>query len=189
MLLTKKCTFGQLRKWCNFQQAKSLSMRSILLKLLLLTIYVLPVQAQDPGISYSFMHLDIRNGLASNHVSAIMQDRKGFIWIASTALQRYDGHNLVTIASFDKVPGSIFYDDICLCEDRQGRIWMGAPDNIRYYDPATSKVKVLKADILPATEGNLNCSQIIEDHAGTIWITTQEGLFQYNVAEERFVKP
>lgn len=155
----------------------------------LTNITVLPVQAQDHGISYSFMHLDIKNGLASNHVSAVMQDRKGFIWIASTALQRYDGHNLVTVASFDKVPGSIYYDDICLCEDRQGRIWMGAPDNIRYYDPGSSKVKVLKADILPATQGNLNCSQIIEDHAGAIWITTQEGLFQYNAAEERFVKP
>lgn len=172
-------------------------MRLSLLKILgrfgvvlwLATSCFLPVQAQDPGISYSFMHLDIKNGLASNHVSAIMQDRKGFIWIASTALQRYDGHNLVTVASFDKVPGSIYYDDICLCEDRQGRIWMGAPDNIRYYDPATSKVRVLKADILPATEGNLNCSQIIEDHTGAIWVTTQEGLLQYNVAEERFIKP
>src|SRR3954471_9845542 len=108
MLLTKKCTVRQLRNWRNFQRAKPLSMRLILLKILLLTIFTLPVRAQDPGISYSFMHLDIRNGLASNHVSAIMQDRKGFIWIASTALQRYDGHNLVTIASFDKVPGSIY---------------------------------------------------------------------------------
>ena len=75
--------------------------------ILWLTAVVLPVGAQDPGISWSFMHLDIKDGLASNHVSAIMQDRKGFIWIASTALQRYDGYNLVTVASFDKVPGSI----------------------------------------------------------------------------------
>ena len=57
--------------------------------LVFLWLITLSAQAQDPGISYSFMHLDIKSGLASNHVSAIIQDRKGFIWIASTALQRY----------------------------------------------------------------------------------------------------
>lgn len=154
-----------------------------------LWLITLSAQAQDPGISYSFIHLDIKSGLASNHVSAIMQDRKGFIWIASTALQRYDGHNLVTVASFDKVPGSIYYDDICLCEDRQGRIWMGAPDNIRFYDPNTAKLKILKTDIFPAVQGNLNCSQIVQDCEGIIWITTQEGLLQYDERRETFIKP
>jgi ligand-binding sensor domain-containing protein len=151
-----------------------------------LLLGILPARAQN---TWSFMHLDIQNGLASNHVSAMMQDRKGFIWIASTALQRYDGHNLVTIASFDKVPGSIYYDDICLCEDKEGRIWMGAPDNIRYYDPVTSRVRVLKTDIMPAVQGNLNCSQIIEDHNGIIWLTTQQGLLQYDPQKDIFIKP
>ncbi|HJT73857.1 MAG TPA: two-component regulator propeller domain-containing protein, partial [Chitinophaga sp.] len=157
--------------------------------LLWLTMYCLPVNAQEPSNSYSFAHLDRENGLASNHVSAILQDSKGFVWIASTALQRYDGSNLVTIASFDKVPGSIYYDDICLCEDRKGRIWMGAPDNIRYYDPARSAVTVLKIDIQPVLQGSLHCSRIIEDHAGTIWATTQEGLLQFDEEKKSFIKP
>ncbi|MVT12339.1 sensor histidine kinase [Chitinophaga tropicalis] len=157
--------------------------------LLWLMMYCPPVNAQEPPNSYSFAHLDRENGLASNHVSAILQDSKGFIWIASTALQRYDGSNLVTIASFDKVPGSIYYDDICLCEDRKGRIWMGAPDNIRYYDPARSAVTVLKIDIQPVLQGSLHCSRIIEDHAGTIWATTQEGLLQFDEDRKSFIKP
>jgi ligand-binding sensor domain-containing protein/two-component sensor histidine kinase len=152
-------------------------------------IYAFPVHAQESASSYSFRHLDINDGLASNHVSAILQDRKGFIWIASTALQRYDGINLITVASFDKVPGSIYYDDICLCEDKAGRIWMGAPDNIRYYDPVTSKVRILKMDMLPAGIGSVYCSHIIEDHAGVIWATTQEGLYRYNESTATFIKP
>lgn len=155
----------------------------------LLAIYSYSVRAQESTLSYSFRHLDLSDGLASNHVSAILQDRKGFIWIASTALQRYDGSNLITIASFDKVPGSIYYDDICLCEDRKGRIWMGAPDNIRFYDPVTSKVKVLKMDMLPAGTGNVYCSHIIQDHAGVIWVTTQEGLYRYDEQSSTFVIP
>jgi len=165
--------------------SKRLSVSAILLWLM--TCYCIRVQAQ--GSAYTFSHLDRTDGLASNHVSALLQDSKGFIWIASTALQRYDGINLVTIASFDKVPGSIYYDDICLCEDNKGRIWMGAPDNIRYYDPTTAGVSVLKIDIPPSIQGSLNCSRILQDHAGIIWATTQEGLLQYDEANRRFIKP
>lgn len=146
------------------------------------------LKAQSPQASYTFAHLSINNGLASNHVSAILQDRKGFIWIASTALQRYDGSNLLTVASFDRVPGSIYYDDICLCEDRAGRIWMGAPDNIRVYDPVTGSVKTLKVDIMPATNGNLQCSRIVQDHDGIIWATSQEGLLRFSETSGSFEK-
>ncbi|NIG51878.1 sensor histidine kinase [Chitinophaga sp. Cy-1792] len=140
------------------------------------------------GVPHKFTHLDISDGLASNHVSAIMQDHKGFIWIASTALQRYDGTNLITVANFDKVPGSIYYDDICLCEDKKGRIWMGTPENIRVYDPVTTKVQTLTiADKSQVPEG-LECSNIIEDRKGIIWASTRDGLFQYNEASQSFHK-
>ncbi|GAA0536238.1 sensor histidine kinase [Chitinophaga japonensis] len=162
----------------------------VILHLIFTIVYFSPpAAAQEPPNSYKFSHLNIQNGLASNHVSAILQDRRGFIWIASTALQRYDGSNLITVASFDKVPGSIYYDDICLCEDSKGRIWMGAPDNIHVYDPATSGAEALKVDILPSLQGNLQCSHIVEDHAGVIWATTQEGLLRFNDSTRRFEKP
>jgi ligand-binding sensor domain-containing protein len=150
--------------------------------ILLLLLWYAPLMAQEPpAISYSFRHLSIKDGLASNHVSAILQDRKGFIWIASTALQRYDGTNLVTVATFDKVPGSIYYDDICLCEDHKGRIWIGAPDNIRLYDPITASVKVIKVDMMSAAiHGALQCSHIVEDHNGVIWATSLEGLLYFD---------
>ncbi|QJB40405.1 hypothetical protein HF324_22185 [Chitinophaga oryzae] len=149
---------------------------------------MLTASAQQENISYHFRHLDISNGLASNHVSAILQDRKGFIWIASTALQRYDGTNLVTMANFDRVPGSIYYDDICLCEDSRGRIWMGTPDNIRVYDPVTMLIKTLKvADRTELPEG-LQCSNIIQDHHGVIWATTRDGLMQFDEASFSFHK-
>ncbi|MFB6457439.1 two-component regulator propeller domain-containing protein [Chitinophaga sp. Hz27] len=155
--------------------------------LLLCCCIVFRLQAQT-SVPHKFTHLDISDGLASNHVSAIMQDHKGFIWIASTALQRYDGTNLITVANFDKVPGSIYYDDICLCEDKKGRIWMGTPENIRVYDPVTTKVTTLKmADNNQLPEG-LECSKIIQDHKGTIWASTRNGLFLYDEPSASFQK-
>lgn len=157
--------------------------------LLWLVVYLPASFGQQPGnVSYNFSHLDISNGLASNHVSAIMQDRKGFIWIASTALQRYDGTNLVTVASFDRVPGSIYYDDICLCEDHKGRIWMGTPDNIRVYDPVTDQVRALKISDRDIRPEGLQCSQIVQDHDGIIWATTHDGLLRFNEKAFNFQK-
>ena len=39
-----------------------------------------------------FTRLTVKEGLNSNHVFGILQDRKGFMWFAGvTGLQRYDG--------------------------------------------------------------------------------------------------
>lgn len=154
-----------------------------------LALFYLPVQAQQSPNAYTFKHLTMQDGLASNHVSAIIQDRKGFIWIASTALQRYDGSNFITIADYNRVPGSIYYEDICLVEDRKGRIWAGTPDNIRMYDPESAREQVVPLDKGIASIEGLSCYNIIEDHEGQIWATTGAGLLRYDVHRHMFGRP
>ncbi|SHM21666.1 Two component regulator propeller [Chitinophaga jiangningensis] len=161
--------------------------KAVLFTILQVLMLYLQSTAQNP-FTHKFSHLDISNGLASNHVSAILQDKKGFIWIASTALQRYDGTNLITVATFDRVPGSIYYDDICLCEDRYGRIWMGTPDNIRVYDPVTNKVKTIPIPEHTNTTEGLSCNNVLEDRHGTIWASTTDGLLRYNEKRNVFQK-
>ncbi|RFS18955.1 hypothetical protein DVR12_25440 [Chitinophaga silvatica] len=149
--------------------------------LVVMVLITCTAHAQLAGdLDYNFSHIDLNKGLASNHVSAILQDKKGFVWVATTALQRYDGSNFVTVASFDRIPGSIYYDDICLCEDRKGRIWMGTPDNIRVYDPVTNQVKALIVANRAFRPEGLQCTQIVEDHNGIIWATSHDGLLKLN---------
>lgn len=149
----------------------------------------LTVQAQSSRQAYVFSHLNIRNGLTGNHVSAILQDKRGFIWIASNALQRFDGENYVTVTQFDRLPGSIFYDDIALYEDHQGRIWIGAPDNIRMYDPVTSRVSVvpIAAGISPGTE--VGSYAFLQDHKGQLWMTSDAGMLQLDPVLHQFRRP
>lgn len=151
-------------------------------------VLYLPVSAQQHN-AHTFHHLTIENGLAGNHVSAVLQDRKGFIWIASTALQRYDGKQMVTIAQFDRLPGSIFYDDIALYEDQQGRIWMGTPENIRFYDPVTARIKNVPLEAGLQAAGNINCRAIMQDSQGITWATTRYGLIQLDEKQQVFRKP
>lgn len=151
-------------------------------------VFCLPALAQEHNTP-TFHHLTIGEGLSGNHVSAILQDRKGFIWIASTALQRYDGNQLITIAQFDRLPGSIYYNDIALHEDRQGRIWMGTPEDIRYFDPLTARVKDVPLEAGLRATGNINCHTIVQDSQGTVWATTRNGLVQLDEAKQVFRKP
>ena len=68
-------------------------MQSIIRKFLVFFISFFPivVAAQQP-LQYSFYHITTMNGLLSNNIQSIVQDKDGYIWIASTVgLQRYDG--------------------------------------------------------------------------------------------------
>ncbi len=144
--------------------------------------------AQQPEHAYTFSHISMEDGLAGNHVSAILQDKKGFIWIASTALQRFDGENFLTVSNFDRLPGSIYYEDIALFEDKRGRIWMGTPENIRVYDPITAKVNVVPLEPGVMPPGDFRCHAFLQDHNGTLWITTGAGLLQLDERRNRFRK-
>lgn len=147
------------------------------------------VKVPTQQYAFPFKHIDVSNGLANNHVSAIMQDRKGFIWIASTALQRYDGTNFLTVADFNRLPGSLFYEDIYLFEDRDGKIFIGTPINIQVYDPLKGRTKVipLKMDAsnIPVA---LGCRTFIQDHTGTIFAVSDYGLLEYDSSSNAFFK-
>ena len=47
--------------------------------------------------NYTFRHITQRDGLISNTVYGILQDKRGFVWIGTdNGLQRYDGYRFVT---------------------------------------------------------------------------------------------
>src|SRR6186713_719618 len=60
-----------------------------------------PAQAQQTRASrleatYIFHNIDNTNGLGSNEVFSLAQDKKGYIWIGTVSgLQRYDGFRFV----------------------------------------------------------------------------------------------
>jgi ligand-binding sensor domain-containing protein/signal transduction histidine kinase len=56
----------------------------------------------------TFTHYSMTNGLLSNEIRSVVQDRTGYIWIASNnGLQRYDGVNYKTFQHDDNDPQSL----------------------------------------------------------------------------------
>lgn len=75
---------------------------------------------------YSFSHLTTRDGLASNRVQSVVQDEKGFLWIATmNGLQRYDGRWFISFKHDAKDPASIADNEIWqLFIDKKGNLWL-----------------------------------------------------------------
>lgn len=63
--------------------------------LIIIHLIVLPIQAQSE--EFIFKNYDIQDGLCDNNITSIIEDQKGFIWIATReGLSRFDGAEFKT---------------------------------------------------------------------------------------------
>lgn len=98
-----------------------------ILILLLIFPFALSANAQQ----YNFNQYTIANGLPSNTVYDIKQDKDGFIWIATeSGLVRFDGRNFVTFTTQDGLPSN---DILLLFPDSKGRMWIASMHNSLSY--------------------------------------------------------
>src|SRR3984957_5020409 len=85
-------------------------------------------QAQGGGApGQAFEHFTMEQGLPTNDVLSILQDRDGYLWAATTAgLSRYDGYGFVTYRFDPRDPHSL-NQNFCLSvfEDNDGDLWVG----------------------------------------------------------------
>ncbi len=68
-------------------------------------------------------NLSINNGLPSNHVYWIMEDKLGYLWITTDrGLVRYNGYECRVFNLADGLPSEDVWG---MLEDKKGRIWLG----------------------------------------------------------------
>lgn len=98
--------------------------------LLLLFICWLPCLGQQPE-RYAFTHYGLADGLASNIVNNVVQDRDGFIWLSTNnGLQRFDGNKFTTFRHHPADPHSLPYDEVAqVYLDRKHNLWVLTVDN------------------------------------------------------------
>ena len=85
--------------------------------------------AQPSMLAYKQYTVD--DGLPSMEIYDLLQDRDGYIWMATSAgLCRFDGYQFRIFTTQDGLPSN---DVIELREDKDGRIWIGSFGQLSYY--------------------------------------------------------
>ncbi len=139
---------------------------------MLFTCGVASLRAQD----YYFKNYQVNNGLSSNTITSILQDKKGFMWFGTrNGLNRFDGNAFKIFRNDPKDSFSLGSNSVLsLCEGDSEKLWIGTYKGIYIYDPFTERFTPFH--LLPPGE----IRYINRDHSGNIWIVNNFTLSRYN---------
>ncbi len=132
--------------------------------------------------SIRFNHLSNEDGLSSNNVYEIIQDRLGFLWIATDdGLNKFNGYDFKIFRHDPSNKNSLSGNSIwALIEDSKGKIWAGTKNGwLDCYDQVTERFNnwKIESDIT----GENTITSIYEDNDHFIWIGTyRNGLYRLN---------
>lgn len=150
-----------------------------------------PVFALSPaGGEPVFKHLTQEDGLSQNTIYDILEDRKGFIWLATQdGLNKYDGYGFTVFRPEVDNPNSLSSQYLrCLYEDKNGVLWIGTENaGLNKYDPATGKFTVYRHT--PGDPDSINPGSIraiLEDNQGNLWIGSTSCLELFDRETSRF---
>ncbi|MFL1013091.1 hybrid sensor histidine kinase/response regulator transcription factor [Flavisericum labens] len=126
---------------------------------------------------FSIEHFLVEDGLPHNTVSQIIQDKKGFIWLATfNGLSKYDGYSFQNYKtqSSDKVLMKNNRIDKII-EDEYGRIWIRSNENktnTYCFDPKTEAF--WSTDLIPdmPKEGFV-LSSVKANKSGLVWLLSE----------------
>ena len=128
-----------------------------------------------------FRNYQVTDGLSSNTITSIYQDRMGFMWFGSrNGLNRFDGQRFRTFKHDFKDSTSIGSNSIfSLYEDAAGQLWVGTYQGIYRFDPQYETFRLFTG--IPAGE----IRYIQGDRAGSIWVVSNLNLYQYHAGTEK----
>lgn len=123
------------------------------------------IEAQSPY----FKHYTVENNLPSSECYQVLQDKMGYIWVATDkGVSKFDGYTFTDYTKEDGLPENCI---IRMCSDQYGRIWFGGVSGkIAYFD--NNEIK--KLEINDEIEKKLNGGYInsMSFYKNELWIGT-----------------
>jgi PAS domain S-box-containing protein len=158
----------------------------LLLKTIIcIILFIFPAGINAQNNSIRFSHISLESGLSQATIFQIIQDKQGFLWIATAdGLNRYDGYQFKVYNVEKGNPRSLSNGYVlALYEDQQGYIWAGTRGGgLNRFDPA--KDEFLRYQHDPQNSNSLINDTILclsQDLSGNLWVGTEEGLDMLDV--------
>lgn len=132
-----------------------------------------------PRKSCSISSIDNNDGLSSNNVKSILQDRFGFMWFGTkNGLNRYDGMNIRRYNCYDHElrRGN---DNISALFERNDTLWVGTDRGVFTYDMRRERFSYLALRNREGVGAEDWVESIYGDSAGNIWVLIpNQGVFR-----------
>ncbi|MBE9461578.1 two-component regulator propeller domain-containing protein [Dyadobacter subterraneus] len=155
-------------------------------------LQLIPFIALAQNKPIHFKKLSTDNGLSSNNVNCIFQDKKGFIWLGTrNGLNRYDGSKVITFQNDEKDPFSLSNNYVTgIVEDRTGNIWVSTVGGgLNMFDRNKGKFYAYKHAEKDDKSVNTNyISRLETDKDGKLWLATSAGLDLFDPASKSVSK-
>jgi signal transduction histidine kinase/DNA-binding response OmpR family regulator/ligand-binding sensor domain-containing protein len=145
--------------------------------LILLSFRLVETHAQTIVQLQNFTQKD---GLSSNFVLSILQDREGFMWIGTeNGLNRFDGQHFLWFRSDPEDPHSLNGNWIWkLLEDHQQQLWIVTEQGLNLLNKQTGKIERVPL-IKNGQSVKVFINGIYETTSGLIWLSSSAaGLFK-----------
>jgi signal transduction histidine kinase/ligand-binding sensor domain-containing protein/DNA-binding response OmpR family regulator len=166
-------------------------MRPLTKYLLLSFLLFRPLLTISQGNDYRFEQLPPEIGFSNVGVSDILEDHRGFLWLATwSGLVKYDGYS---VRMYHQGPGNangLKSNKITrLFEDSKGRLWFGTNYTgfYRYDREQDAFVQYCHTPGNMNSLSNDNVWSVFEDRDGIFWIGTENGLNRFNPETGQFV--
>ena len=147
----------------------------------------IPISLQ-PNIK--FEHFTTEDGLGHNHITSILQDKQGFLWVGTLGgLWRYDGYDFKFARyHLDDTTGLSYPEVQCLYEDSGGNLWAGMQrGGVDLFDRKTGNATRYKHnpdDTNSLSDGVVHTIYETPQNPGILWIGTATGLCRMKIENE-----
>lgn len=136
-----------------------------------------------------FDHLILGEGVSHLTVNAIIRDRQGFMWFATTdGAYRYDGYNYKIFKHNPRDSTSLAGNDVStIFQDSHDDLWFGTTKGLCRLDSETGKFQQFIPN--PNYSSSLlgeEVYDIYEDNGGNLWVGTWGGLNLLNRQDGTF---
>jgi ligand-binding sensor domain-containing protein len=136
----------------------------------------------------AFTQFTVANGLISNAISFLLEDRDGRLWIGTDiGVCVYDGKTFLKVEiplRKDMPPNSQrnTHNVFSIMQDKRGKLWFATIDGVYIYNGKTFSPFIIKEDVPGFMSSNHNVEYILEDKGGNIWFggRNNEGVFRYD---------
>ncbi len=157
----------------------------------LILIFSLKGFNQNPHVK--FESFNIRDGLSSDMIYTITEDKEGFIWVGTAyGLSRFDGSVFQTMYKYDttKIEGTYLSHNTIktLFTDKAGNIWVGTQGGgLNRIDRKTNLITHFRHDpVDPHSISHDEILSIIEGPKGNIWVGTERGISVLELSSGKF---